>query len=172
MLQIFHLILFTILPFSFPVILPSFNDFIQLIISIIDAIAIAIVIISIIQAIKPFLMYSIRATFRSFDQTSIENTNDDASNDTSRDTQPKKLLIGSRYNSSKKSFVNGLLFALELESANAILKMGLFTASSVGLNSMLLQTQTPISVLGGNFLFFVLVLAVRIAINQTLHRFS
>ena len=135
--------------------------------------AIVIVIISIIQAIKPFLTYSIRATFRSSFQTSIQNTNNNnTDNGISADTQPKRLLIGSRYNSSKKSFVTGLLLALELESANAILKMGLFTASSVGLSSMLSQTQTPISVLDGNFLFFVIVFGVRIAINQTLRRFS
>ena len=134
--------------------------------------AIVIVIISIIQAIKPFLTYSVRATFRSFAQTSIENTSNNTGNGISTDSQPKKLLIGSRYNSSKKSFVTGLLLALELESANAILKMGLFTASSVGLSSMLSQTQTPISVLDGNFLFFVIVFGVRIAINQTLRRFS
>jgi hypothetical protein len=136
--------------------------------------AIVIVIISIIQAIKPFLTYSIRATFRSSFQTSIQNTNNNNNTDNgiSADTQPKRLLIGSRYNSSKKSFVTGLLLALELESANAILKMGLFTASSVGLSSMLSQTQTPISVLDGNFLFFVIVFGIRIAINQTLRRFS
>ena len=135
--------------------------------------AIAIILISIIQAIKPFLTYSVKAPFRSFAQTSIENANNDnAGSGISIDTQSKRVLTGSRYTSSKKSFVGGLLFALELESANAILKMGLFTATSVGLNSMLLQTQSPISILDGNFLFFVLVLAVRIAINQTLRRFS
>ena len=75
------------------------------------------------------------------------------------------MLTDSRYNSSKKSFVTSLLLALELESTNDILKIDLFTGSSVGLN-LLLQTQIPASALNGNFLFFVIALTVRIAINQ------
>jgi hypothetical protein len=57
------------------------------------------------------------------------------------------------------------LLALKLESTNDILKIGLFTGSSVGQN-LLLQTQIPASALNGNFLFFVIALTVRIAINQ------
>jgi hypothetical protein len=35
----------------------------------------------------------------------------------------------------KEYFIKGLLLALELESANAILKMGIFTSSLVGISS-------------------------------------
>ncbi len=131
--------------------------------------AIAIVLISIIQAIKPFLSYITRATFRTSSQISIEDNGNNTN--TSKDTK-KKSITGNRYNLSKKSFVKGLLFALELESANAILKMGVFTSSSVGLNSLLLQSPSSIQALSGNFLFFVVILSLRIAINQTLRRFS
>jgi hypothetical protein len=68
----------------------------------------------------------------------------------------------------KKNFIRGLLLALELESANAILKMGIFT-------SLITQSSPspPLSSLFNfnNFIFFVGVLSLRIAINQTLRRF-
>jgi hypothetical protein len=131
--------------------------------------AIAIVLISIIQAIKPFLSYITRATFRTSSQISIEDNGNNTN--TSTDTK-KKLITGNRYNLSKKSFVKGLLFALELESANAILKMGIFTASSVGLNPLSVQSQAVSQALASNFLFFVVIISLRIAINQTLRRFS
>ena len=69
----------------------------------------------------------------------------------------------------KKNFIRGLLLALELESANAILKMGIFT-------SLITQSSpsppSPSSLFNfNNFIFFVAVLSLRIAINQTLRRF-
>ena len=131
--------------------------------------AIAIVLISIIQAIKPFLSYITRATFRTSSQISIEDNGNNTN--TSTDTK-KKSITGNRYNLSKKSFVKGLLFALELESANAILKMGIFTTSSVGLNPLSVQSQAVSQALASNFLFFVVIISLRIAINQTLRRFS
>ncbi|MDQ3837335.1 MAG: hypothetical protein M3270_10445 [Thermoproteota archaeon] len=169
MQTIFPSTFFEILPFSFSV-LASFYNLIQLVIQLIDIMAILIVLISIIQSIKPFLSYIVRATFRPSSQISKEDNGNNT--DTSTDTKSKRLLINDRYNSSKKSFVNGLLLVLELESANAILKMGVFTSSSVGLNSLLLQSPSSIQALSGNFLFFVVILSLRIAINQTLRRFS
>ena len=68
-----------------------------------------------------------------------------------------------------KSFINGLLLALELESANAILKMGVFVSivsDTMSYNSIALSNNI------NNFVFFVAVLSVRIAINQTLKRYS
>jgi hypothetical protein len=64
-----------------------------------------------------------------------------------------------------KSFIKTLLLSLELESANAILKMGLFVSSTN-------DTDYIISSTTNNFIFFVAVLSIRIAINQTLRRFS
>ena len=150
--------------------LPALYNFIQLVTQIIDVMAIAIVLISVIQAIKPFLSYIIRPSFRSSSPIPIEDNGKNANN-TYTDAKSKRLMTNNAYNSSKKSFVKSLFLALELESGNAILKMGIFTAASVGLNPIF-QAQTLIQALGGNFLFFVVILSLRIAINQTLRRFS
>ena len=65
----------------------------------------------------------------------------------------------------KENFIKGLLLVLELESANAILKMGAFTSSLVGISSLSAKTFRL-----NNFIFFVGTLSVRIAINQILRR--
>ena len=75
-----------------------------------------------------------------------------------------------------KSFINSLLLALELESANAILKMGVFVSDATGttidfLTPLSSSSQSSSSNIN-NFLFFVAVLSVRIAINQTLRKYS
>ncbi len=72
--------------------------------------AIVIVVISIIQAVKPFISYSIRATFQSssYQPSLNEDNEDNACNDDSMDSQVKKRLIDSTYNSSKKSFITSL----------------------------------------------------------------
>ena len=64
-----------------------------------------------------------------------------------------------------RSFIKSLLLALELESANAVLKMGMFALNAANADSHASQNTH-------NFLFFVAVLSVRIAINQTLVRFN
>jgi hypothetical protein len=61
--------------------------------------------------------------------------------------------------------MRGLLLALEFESANAILKKGVFT-------SILTGTIRASTLYLNNFIFFVGVFSVRIAIDQTLRRFS
>lgn len=71
----------------------------------------------------------------------------------------------------KKNFIKGLLLALELESANAILKMGIFTSLITQSSSFSLLSSSSVSNFN-NFIFFVAVLSLRIAINQTLRRFS
>jgi hypothetical protein len=54
---------------------------------------------------------------------------------------------------------------LELESANAILKMGLFA-------SIVTDTDNSFSANGlNNFIFFMALLSLRIAINQTIRKF-
>jgi hypothetical protein len=64
-----------------------------------------------------------------------------------------------------KNFIKSLLLALEMESANAVLKMGMFTINTSNVDSHVSQNTN-------NFIFFVAVLSVRIAINQTLRRFN
>ena len=76
---------------------------------------------------------------------------------------------GNNNNFAIKSFINSLLLALELESANAILKMGVFVSNATDTMS-----NNPIALSNNinNFIFFVAVLSVRIVINQTLKRYS
>ncbi len=64
-----------------------------------------------------------------------------------------------------KGFINSVLLALESESANAILKMAAFASIATGTTDHLTSGNI------NNFIFFVAVLSVRIAINQTLRRF-
>jgi hypothetical protein len=81
----------------------------------------------------------------------------------SRDTKQKGYWI-------KKNFVRGLLLALELESANVILKMGLFTSIMVEMQQPSLQLTTVQNI--NNFIFFEAILSIRVAINQTLRKYS
>lgn len=78
-----------------------------------------------------------------------------------------KLDKKTKYNNNIaiRNFVKGLLLALELESANAILKMGMFTLNITNVDSHMPQNTD-------DFVFFVAVLSVRIAINQSLRRFK
>ena len=64
-----------------------------------------------------------------------------------------------------RNFVKGLLLALELESANAILRMSMFASDIANADSHMSQNIN-------DFIFFVAVLSVRIAINQALRRFN
>ena len=66
-----------------------------------------------------------------------------------------------------RNFIKGQLLALELESANAILKMGMFTSDIANVDYHMPQNIN-------DFIFFVsvLVLSVKIAINQTLRIFN
>jgi hypothetical protein len=67
---------------------------------------------------------------------------------------------------AKENFVRGLLLALEMESANAILKMCVFTSSLVGIPTTASTSTFSIN----NFIFFVGIFSVRIAINQILRK--
>jgi hypothetical protein len=64
-----------------------------------------------------------------------------------------------------KSFINSLLLALELESANAILKMGLFASIAISTDHIVYGNIN-------NFIFFIALISVRILINQTLRRYN
>ncbi|MEJ7642496.1 MAG: hypothetical protein WKF36_09930 [Candidatus Nitrosocosmicus sp.] len=58
-----------------------------------------------------------------------------------------------------KGFINSLLLALELESANAILKIGMFIINNTNVDSHVSQDIN-------DFIFFVAVLSVRITITK------
>jgi hypothetical protein len=81
-----------------------------------------------------------------------------------RKTTEENYLL--RRRAAKENFIKGLLLALELESANAILKISVFTSSLVGISTT--SSTSPFSI--NNFIFFVGIFSVRIAINHTLRR--
>ncbi len=64
-----------------------------------------------------------------------------------------------------RNFINSLLLALELEGANAILKMSLFTSIVTSTNKTFSADDM------NNFIFFVALLSLRIVINQTIRKF-
>ncbi len=145
------------------------QDFIFVITSIIDVFVATIVAISIFQVIIPMLKVTIKSLLfidnRTFSSLPISNKRVGLEEEEEDNIQDK--LLRQKMYFLKKSFIRGLLLALELESANAILKMGIFTSIISGTSSSILSADNI-----NNFIFFVGVLSVRIAINQTLRRFN
>jgi hypothetical protein len=128
------------------------QDIIFLITSFIDVFAIIVIGVSVSFSIWPILKTTIKSD--RFTSNSSEGHSD----------QESDLMIDKR-KIAKENFIKGLLLALELESGNAILKLGIFT-------SILTGTITTSTLNMNNFIFFVGVLSVRIGINQTLRRFN
>ncbi len=143
------------------------QDFIFVITSIIDVFVATIVAISIFQVIIPMLKVTIKSLLfidnRTFPSLPISNKR--VAREEDENIQDE--LLQQKMYFLKKNFIRGLLLALELESANAILKMGIFTSIISGTSSSILSADNI-----NNFIFFVGVLSVRIAINQTLRRFN
>lgn len=128
----------------------TFNsqDIIFLITSFIDLFAIIVIGVSVSLSILPLL----KTTIKSGSVTSKFSEAD----------QESDLTVNKR-RIAKNNFIKGLLLALELESANAILKLGIFT-------SVLTGTISTFNM--NNFIFFIGLLSIRIAINQSLRRFN
>lgn len=144
----------------------NFQDFIFLITSVIDIFAATIIAISTFQAIIPMMKVTVISTLDVRNRLPSSTSAQEKlvqRNDSSRDTKQKGYWI-------KKNFVRGLLLALELESANAILKMGLFTSIMIEMQQPSLQLATTQNI--SNFIFFVAILSIRVAINQTLRRYG
>jgi hypothetical protein len=146
----------------------SFNiqDFVFLITSAIDLFAATIIAVSTFQTIIPMMKVTIISTLdvRNRLPSSSSSAREKLIQHDSYDTKQKSYWI-------KKNFVRGLLLALELESANAILKMGLFTSIMIEIqqpSSLQLTTVQDIN----NFIFFVAILSIRVAINQTLRKYG
>jgi hypothetical protein len=137
------------------------QGFIQSITTTIDLIAIVIVVVSVYQGIVSYISQSVLPQMKITKSNAAYDNRRDVGSDLSNNPNRKV----------KQNFVSGLLFALELESANAILKLGLFTSMATGLSTSVTTTLVPFNI-GNNFIFFVAVLSLRIAINQTLRRFS
>ncbi len=66
-------------------------------------------------------------------------------------------------NSAIKNFIKGILLALEFESANAIIKLGIFMSKNTMPESFTNNFK--------DFAFFIGILLLKIAINQSLRRF-
>ena len=138
------------------------QGFLQTITTAIDLIAVVIILISICQGVVSYLSQSVLPQMKIINSYAAYNNNRrDIGSDLANNPNRKV----------KQNFVSGLLFALELESANAILKLGLFTSMATGLSTSATTSPVPFTI-GNNFIFFVAVLSLRIAINQTLRRFS
>ena len=153
--------------FFFPYI--NNQEFISLITSTIDIFVAIIIAVSVIQAIVPIINTIIRSIIISPITSRRQNKKDRSQAQATEDKiiQQKQSMI-------KKNFIRGLLLALELESANAILKMGIFTSliTQSSSSSFSLLSSSSSSSNFNNFIFFVAVLSLRIAINQTLRRFG
>lgn len=144
----------------------SFNiqDFIFLITSAIDIFAATIIAVSTFQAIIPMVKVTIISTL------DVRNRLPSSSSAQEKLVQHDSYDIKQKGYWLKKNFVRGLLLALELESANAILKMGLFTSIMIETQQPSLQLVTVQNI--NNFIFFVAVLSIRVVINRTFRRFS
>jgi hypothetical protein len=147
------------------------SNVISIITSMIDVMAAAVVLISVISTIKPVLCYTVRAAFGTGPvQKIIRSTSNARMQEGNRAQDLFSDLYRRKDRKDRKNFVGGLLLALELESANAILRAGMFTSLFAGSDVSALQINQLAG--GGGFLFFIVVLSVRIAINQALRRFS
>jgi hypothetical protein len=134
-------------------ILSDTQSIIPIITPIIDIFAIVVIAVSVFTSILPL----IKSTITSSLPFVIKSSSD-------RQTAAENYVLRRRV--AKKNLTKGLLLALELESANAILKIGIFTSSLVGLS-----TTSSSSTFGiNNFIFFAGIFSLRIAINQTLRR--
>jgi hypothetical protein len=126
--------------------LPYINieDIIFTIILVIDIIAISVIAVSVIQTIFYLSIYNFKSILLSAKTTSISNSN----------------II-------HKNFITGLILALEFEAANTILRMGVFTSLVIDKSSGTLSDNFI-----NNFIIFVTVISIRIAIKQSLGRFN
>lgn len=140
-----------------PILLSIFSDaqnIISIITSIVDIFAIVVVAVTFFTSTFPLIKSAAALSLPFLIKSTTER----------RKTTEENYLL--RRRAAKENFIKGLLLALELESANAILKMGVFTSSLVGISTTSSTSTFNIS----NFIFFVGIFSVRIAINQTLRR--
>jgi hypothetical protein len=126
--------------------LPYINieDIIFSITLVIDIIAVSVIAVSVIQTIYYLLIYNFKSLLSSAKTTSILNSN----------------II-------QRNFITGLILALEFEAANTILRMGVFTSLVIDKSSSTLSESFI-----NNFIIFVMVISIRIAIKQSLGRFN
>lgn len=122
----------------------NIEDIIFTITLVIDIIAVSVIAVSVIQTIYYLSIYNFKSILSSAKTTSISNSN----------------II-------QRNFITGLMLALEFEAANTILKMGVFTSLVIDKSSTTLSDSFI-----NNFIIFVMVISIRIAIKQSLRRFN
>jgi uncharacterized membrane protein len=112
--------------------------------SLLDIIAVSVIAVSVIQTIYYLSIYNFKSILSSAKTKSISNSNN-----------------------IKRNFITGLILALEFEAANTILKMGIFTSLVIDKSSPTISDNFI-----NNFIIFVMVISIRIAIKQSLGRFK
>ncbi|HJU58468.1 MAG TPA: hypothetical protein VJ583_01860 [Nitrososphaeraceae archaeon] len=122
----------------------NIEDIIFTITLVIDIIAVSVIAVSVIQTIYYLSLYNFKSILSSAKTTSISNSN----------------II-------QRNFITGLMLALEFEAANTILKMGVYTSLVIDKSS----SSTISDIFITNFIIFVIVISIRIAIKQSLRRF-
>jgi len=140
----------------FPILSSVFSDaqnIILIIASVMDIFAIVVIAVTIFTSILPL----IKSTVALFLPFIIQSSSD-------RQTAQENCALRRRV--LKANLIKGLLLALELESANAILKMGIFTSGLVGISPISSTSTFSIN----NFIFFVGIFSLRIVLNQTIRR--
>ena len=123
--------------------LPYINieDIIFTITLVIDIIAISVIAVSVIQTIYYLLIYNFKSLLSSAKTTSISNSTN-----------------------IQRNFITGLILALEFEAANTVLKMGVYTSLAIEKSSSSFLSDNFVN----NFIIFVMVISIRIAIKQSL----
>ena len=72
---------------------------------------------------------------------------------------------------AKSNLIGRLLFALELESANAILRLHIFPSSITGDPSLASSSSSSIYIVN-DFIIFIVIISIMIAVNQIHKRFD
>src|SRR5918911_2216093 len=141
------------MPYPTAVLLSIFYDaqnIISIITSIIDMFAIVVIAVTVCTTILPLIKNLVTLSLPFADKSSSHR---------GRQAATENYVLSRRM--LKENFIKGLLLALELESANAILKMGIFTSSLLGISITSSLSYSTFSI--NNFIFFVGILSVRIA---------
>ena len=112
------------------------QSIISIITSIIDIFAIVVIAVTVFTSILPLIKSTATLSLPFL----IKSSSD-------RQTAKENYVLGRRV--IKENFIKGLLLALELESANAILKIGVFTSSLVGISTTASTSTFSIN----NFIF-------------------
>ncbi|HEX6672647.1 MAG TPA: hypothetical protein VF084_10465 [Nitrososphaeraceae archaeon] len=112
--------------------------------SLLDIIAVSVIAVSVIQTLYYLSIYNFKSILSSAKTKSISNSNN-----------------------IKRNFITGLILALEFEAANTILKMGIFTSLVIDKSSPTISDNFI-----NNFIIFVMIISIRIAIKRSLGRFN